>query len=149
MNKVQYKVGCAVSEFYPEFAKSLIQGVEKVLYPLYKSGKLILLEPVKVPGSSELPIAADWLFEHHDCSIVIGLGVVIRGETTHYDSVCRIVEQGFLQVQLKRSRPVISGVITAESSEQVQNRLSSSNHKGEQAAQACLKMLDAYKKVQP
>ena len=147
MNKVQHKIGCAVSEFYPEFAQSLVKGVEKILYPLYKSGKIILLEPLQVPGSSELPVALDWLFGHHNCSIAIGLGVVIRGETTHYDSVCRIVEQGFLQVQMKRSQPVISGVIMAESKEQVKDRLSSSNHKGEQAAKACLKMLDAYKKV--
>ncbi len=147
MKKVKYKVGYAVSEFYPDFARSLIRGVEKILYPLYKAGDLILLEPVKVPGSSELPLALDWLFEYQNCSAAIGLGVVIRGETTHYDSVCRIVEQGFLQVQMKRSCPVISGVIMADSSQQVQDRLSSSNHKGIKAAEACLMMLNVHKKV--
>ena len=146
MKKIQDKIGYAVSEFYPDFAQSLVQGVEKVLQPLYKLGEIILLEPVKVPGCSELPLALNWLFEHHDCSAVIGLGVVIRGETTHYDSVCRIVEQGFVQVQTQNLRPVISGVIMAESEEQVIKRLSSP-HKGVQAAEACLMMMEAHKKV--
>ena len=149
MKKIQNKIGYAVSEFYPHFAQSLIQGLEKVLFPLYKNGEILLLDPVKVPGCSELPLALDWLFEYQGCSAVIGLGVVIRGETTHYDSVCRIVEQGFVQLQIKRSLPLISGVIMAESSQQIQDRLSPSNHKGVQAAEACLKMMNAHKQVLP
>lgn len=134
----KHKVGLAVSDFYPDLALSLVDGVREVFNPL--SDQATLLQPVMAPGSSELPLAVDWLFQYRQCSAVIGLGAVIRGRTSHYDSVCRMVEQGFIQVQLKWSKPVISGVLMAESLEQAKERLSPENHKGKQSAQACLKM---------
>ncbi len=140
----KYRVGLAVSNFYPDLASSLLNGVQKVFKPLSDQGVVEVLSPALVPGSSELPLVVDWLFHYQNCSAVIGLGVVIRGETSHYDSVCRTVEQGFLQLQLKWSKPVISGVLMTESLKQVQERLSPENHKGEQSAQACLKMLNLF-----
>ena len=134
----KHKVGLAVSDFYPDLALALVDGVREVFHPL--SDQAVLLPPVMAPGSSELPLTVDWLFQYRQCSAVIGLGVVIRGRTSHYDSVCRIVEQGFIQVQLKWSKPVISGVLMVESLEQAKERLSPENHKGKQSAQACLKM---------
>ena len=139
-----FKIGLAVSNFYPDLTSSLLDGVQKVFKPLSGQGVVEVLSPALVPGSSELPLAVDWLFHYQNCSAVIGLGVVIRGETSHYESVCRTVEQGFLQLQLKWSKPVISGVLMTESLKQVQERLSSENHKGEQSAQACLKMLNLF-----
>ena len=143
MSEDQKKIGIALSEFYPEFSQLLIEGVLRVL----QSSKF-QIHQVKVPGASELPLALHWLFKHQRCSAVIGLGAVIQGETSHYDSVCRIVEQGFLKVQFKWSKPVVSGVIMAESLEQVRARLSEKKHKGEEAARACLKMLSAFSQLQ-
>lgn len=138
----KYKIGLAVSDFYPDLAVSLLDGVKKVLDPF--SDQLDILSPVMVPGSSELPLTVDWLFQYRQCSAVIGLGVVIQGRTSHYDSVCRMVEQGFIQVQLKWSKPVVSGVLMVKSLKQAKERLSPDNHKGQQSAQACLKMLNLY-----
>ena len=140
----KYKIGLAVSDFYPELASSLLNGAQKVLNPIEN---LEIFRPVMVPGSSELPLTVDWLFEYYQCSAIIGLGVVIRGKTSHYESVCRIVEQGFIQVQLKRSKPVISGVLMVESLDQAKARLSPKNHKGKQAAEACLKMLNLFEEI--
>lgn len=143
----KYRIGLAVSDFYPDLISSLVDGVQQVLEPLSDPGTITLLRPVMAPGSSELPLTVDWLFEYCQCSAVIGLGVVIRGQTSHYESVCRIVEQGFIQVQLKRSKPVISGVIMVESLKQAKARLSPENHKGKQAARACLKMLNLFEEI--
>ena len=79
---------------------------------------------------------------------MVGLGVVVRGETSHYESVCRVVEEGILNIQLKWARPVICGVLMTDSLQQAQERLSSSNHKGEQSVQACLQMLETWDQVQ-
>jgi len=143
----KYKIGLAVSDFYPDLVSSLVDGVRQVLDPISDHGTIVLLHPVMVPGSSELPLTVDWLFQYCQCSAVIGLGVVIRGQTSHYESVCRMVEQGFIQVQLKRSKPVISGVLMVESFQQAKARLSPDNHKGKQVAQACLKMLNLFEEI--
>ena len=142
----KYKIGLAVSDFYPDLVSSLVDGVQQVLDPL-DHGTIVLLPPVMAPGSSELSLTVDWLFEYCQCSAVIGLGVVIRGQTSHYESVCRMVEQGFIQVQLKRSKPVVSGVLMVESLKQAKARLSPENHKGKQAARACLKMLNLFEEI--
>lgn len=143
-----YKIGLAVSKFYPDLAESLIQGAKLVLDPLAKNGKISSPVFLSAPGSAELPLALHWLFQYQECSAVVGLGVVIRGETSHYDSVCRMVERGILNIQLKWARPVICGVLMTESFQQAQERLSSSNHKGEQSVRACLQMLSALDQVQ-
>ncbi len=141
MNKQKYKIGIAVSRFYPNLAASLQEGAEQVLKNSQQSHQLnVEIETKEVPGCAELPLMAHWLF-NRGCSAVICLGVVIRGETTHYDSVCRLFEQGIIQVQLKWSRPCLCGVLMTENLKQAQERLSEKNHKGRQVAQSCLDML--------
>ncbi len=142
-----YKIGLAVSNFYPELSQSLEEGVRRVFSPLENQGKIEVTKPFEVPGSAELPLALDWLFQHQGCAGVIGLGAVIRGKTSHYDSVCRIVDQGFLQLQLKWSKPVVSGVLMTESLEQAEERLSLEHHKGEESAKACLNLLHLFDEI--
>lgn len=143
----KYKIGLAVSNFYPDLASSLLNGVREVLNPLSNQGAVEVFSPVQAPGSAELPLIVDWLFQYWECSAVIALGAVIRGQTSHYESVCRMVEQGLMQVQLKWSKPVISGVLMTESLEQAKTRLSFERHKGRQSAQACLELLNVFNEI--
>jgi len=74
----------------------------------------------RVAGSVELPVVAQALARRYDA--VVALGVVIRGETAHFDYVCRSVTDGLTRVALDEATPVAHGVLTVESVEQARDR---------------------------
>jgi 6,7-dimethyl-8-ribityllumazine synthase len=94
-----------------------------------------------VPGAMEIPLASQFAFES-GFDAVVAVGCVIRGETSHYETVCNASERGCMDVQLKFSRPVGFGVIMTEDKEQAAQR-SGGRHgnKGFEAAQAAIRLL--------
>ncbi|MFI5937064.1 6,7-dimethyl-8-ribityllumazine synthase [Actinoplanes sp. NPDC051494] len=74
----------------------------------------------RVAGSVELPIVAQALAKK--CDAVVALGVVIRGETAHFDYVCDSVTAGLTRVALDEHTPVAHGVLTVESLGQARDR---------------------------
>ncbi|GJF12194.1 6,7-dimethyl-8-ribityllumazine synthase [Mycolicibacterium cyprinidarum] len=94
---------------------------------------------VRVLGAIEIPVVAQALAGSHDA--VVALGVVIRGETPHFDYVCDAVTQGLTRVSLDASRPVANGVLTTNTEQQALDRAglpTSAEDKGAQAAAAAL-----------
>lgn len=94
---------------------------------------------VRVLGAIEIPVVAQELARNHDA--VVALGVVIRGETPHFDYVCDAVTQGLTRVSLDASTPVANGVLTTNTEAQALDRAglpSSAEDKGAQAAAAAL-----------
>ena len=90
-------------------------------------------------GAMELPVLAQALARTHDA--VVALGVVIRGETPHFDYVCDAVTAGLTRVALDESTPVANGVLTTNNEAQALDRAGlpdSVENKGEQAASAAL-----------
>jgi 6,7-dimethyl-8-ribityllumazine synthase len=75
---------------------------------------------VRVAGSVELPVVAQRLAQQRDA--VVALGVVVRGETAHFDYVCRSVTDGLTRVALDAGRPVAHGVLTVNTLEQALDR---------------------------
>jgi 6,7-dimethyl-8-ribityllumazine synthase len=75
---------------------------------------------VRVAGSVELPVVAQALLCDHDA--VVALGVVVKGETAHFDYVCRSVTDGLTRVALDAGRPVAHGVLTVYTDEQARAR---------------------------
>ena len=93
----------------------------------------------RVSGSVELPVLAQALARR--CDAVVALGVVIRGETPHFDYVCDAVTQGLTRVSLDASTPVANGVLTTNTEQQALDRAGlpdSAEDKGAQAAAAAL-----------
>ena len=74
----------------------------------------------RVAGAMELPVLAQALARR--CDAVVALGVVVRGETAHFDYVCRSVTDGLTRVALDESTPVAQGVLTVESLGQARDR---------------------------
>ncbi|HEY2949423.1 MAG TPA: 6,7-dimethyl-8-ribityllumazine synthase [Micromonosporaceae bacterium] len=74
----------------------------------------------RVAGSVELPVVAQALARR--CDAVVALGVVVRGETAHFDYVCKAVTEGLTRVALDESTPVAHGVLTVETLEQARDR---------------------------
>ena len=94
---------------------------------------------VRVLGAIEIPVVAQELALTHDA--VVALGVVIRGQTPHFDYVCDAVTQGLTRVSLDAATPVANGVLTTNDEEQALDRAglpSSSEDKGAQATAAAL-----------
>ena len=100
-------------------------------------------EVIRVPGSFGLPLAAQFAFEKgFDAAVV--LGVVIQGETPHFDYVCQGVTQGVIDVSLKFSKPIGFGVLTVNTLEQAIARCGrpeSFEDKGFDSAVAALTLL--------
>jgi 6,7-dimethyl-8-ribityllumazine synthase len=74
----------------------------------------------RVAGSVELPVVAQALAKR--CDAVVALGVVIRGETSHFEYVCDAVTAGLTRVALDEQTPVAHGVLTVESLGQAKDR---------------------------
>jgi 6,7-dimethyl-8-ribityllumazine synthase len=110
------------------------------------------IEIIKVPGAIEIPLAAKLVAGTGQYRAVICLGSVIRGDTDHYDYVCRQVSDGCQRVMLDLEVPIIFGVLTTENLEQAYARCGGSEgHKGVEAADAALQMaqvVEKYKTVQ-
>ncbi|MGV9711191.1 6,7-dimethyl-8-ribityllumazine synthase [Gordonia sp. NPDC003424] len=89
---------------------------------------------VRVAGAIELPVIVQALARHHDA--VVALGVVIKGETPHFEYVCDAVTAGLTRVSLDESTPVGNGVLTTLTEEQAIARAGLPGSKEDKGAQA-------------
>ena len=100
------------------------------------------IEIIWVPGSYEIPLASLAAAKSGKFDAVIGLGSVIRGETSHFEHVSREVSRGLFQVGYDTGVPTIFGVITAETSEQALDRSGmKGGGRGYDAAMVALEMI--------
>ncbi|NNE67757.1 MAG: 6,7-dimethyl-8-ribityllumazine synthase [Pyrinomonadaceae bacterium] len=106
------------------------------------------VEVFKVPGSYELPLTAKKVAEMGKFDAIICLGVVIRGETPHFDFVAGEAAAGITSVGLESGTPVTFGVITADNLEQALNRSGiKSGNKGVEAAETAVQIANLYKAI--
>ncbi len=95
----------------------------------------------RVAGSVELPVVAQALARR--CDAVVALGVVIRGETAHFDYVCDAVTAGLTRVSLDARTPVAHGVLTVESLGQARDRAGLEDSIEDKGWQGTVAVLDA------
>ena len=94
----------------------------------------------EVPGAFELPFVAEACADSERFAGVACLGVVIRGETDHYDFVCSEAARGTMDVQLRTGVPCAFGVITCDTREQAEARADGSKRdQGRHAANAVMR----------
>jgi 6,7-dimethyl-8-ribityllumazine synthase len=132
------KVFVIASSWHTTIMDGLIAGARK---ELVRSGATDVTV-WRVPGAFELPLAAELAIEK-GAQVVIALGVVIRGETPHFDYVCDAATQGLTQVQINRKVPIGFGLLTVNTEQEALNRAGLSNSredKGAEAVQAALTM---------
>ena len=135
-----FRVGIVVSEWNGEITSKLLDGAVEALTDNGVDKKSICI--YHVPGAFELPLAAQLLFEKTDVDGVIAIGVVIQGETKHFDYVCSGTTQGLMEVNLKFSKPVSFCVLTDNNMQQSIDRAGGKHgNKGTECAIACMKMI--------
>lgn len=106
------------------------------------------IEIFKVPGSFELPLTALKVALTGKFDAVICLGVVIRGETPHFDYVAGEAAKGISQAGMQTGIPVLFGVITADTVEQALNRAGlKAGNKGVEAANSAVEVINLHKGI--
>src|ERR1700758_4494704 len=124
-----------VSTWHKQICDALLAGSQRIANQWGVKDPTI----VRVRGAIEIPVVAQTVARNHDA--VVALGVVIRGETPHFDYVCDAVTQGLTRVSLDESTPVANGVLTTNNEEQALDRAglpASAEDKGAQATAAAL-----------
>jgi 6,7-dimethyl-8-ribityllumazine synthase len=110
------KLGIVASRWHHELVDHMVTRAEAAAEACGVSDVIVS----RVAGSVEIPVVAQALAEI--CDAVVALGVVIRGETSHYEYVCDSVTTGLTRVALDARTPVGQGVLTVESLGQARDR---------------------------
>jgi len=98
-----------------------------------------------VPGAFEIPYAASRLAKTDKYDAVICLGAIIRGDTPHFDYISSEASKGIAKIALETGKPVIFGLVTADTLEQAVERSGTkAGNKGWDAAQAAIEMVSLY-----
>jgi 6,7-dimethyl-8-ribityllumazine synthase len=134
-------VGIVVARFNSEITNALLETALEALAAAGVEQDRITVMPV--PGAFELPIGAMALAKTRRYSCVIGLGCVIRGETSHFDFVATETASGLQLAGLETGVPVAFGVLTVDTVQQAEERIS----RGGDAARAALEMADIFSQV--
>ena len=104
------------------------------------------LSVTRVPGSTEIPVAAQLALARRRPDAVVALGVIIRGETIHYELIAGAVTHALQRVALDAGVPVINGVVVAENPAQAAARCLGKIDRGAEFARAALAMAALKKK---
>ena len=131
-NASTLKVGIVVARFNDLITNKILSGCLDCLkrHGLDISETSKELDVVWVPGSFELPIAAKTLLKRSNYDVLIALGAVIRGETSHYDVVISEASKGISKVSYENNVPIVFGVLTTDSMQQALERAGIKNNLG-------------------
>ena len=133
---VNKKITIVASKWNAELVNELLRSGKEHLEELGFTN----IKTVNVPGAWELVHAAQRELAHADG--VIAYGVVIKGETTHYELISESVAHGLMQVSVNANKPIGFGLIAAENLSQAKERTDSSKlNKGKEIAQSLVEML--------
>lgn len=131
------RVLVVVAPFYRDIADMLVQGcVDRLI----EAGVETLV--CEVPGALEIPIAIRIASESGDYNGYVALGCVIRGETSHYDTVSNDSSRGLMELGTQQGLAIGNGILTVENADQALVRANPTlKNKGAGAADACLALM--------
>ena len=140
------KFGIIVSRFNDFIGEKLVGGAIDAL--LRHGANEADINVFKVPGSFEIPLAAKKVALTKKYDAIICLGVIIRGDTPHFEYIAAEVSKGIASVGLDTGTPIIFGVLTTENIEQAIERSGTkAGNKGFDAANAAVEMVNLFKNV--
>ena len=133
------KVAIISSSWHLDICNDLIASAQRAL----QLAQVQQVEVQFVPGSFEIPLAAQYAFDK-GFDAVVAVGLVLKGETPHFDYVCQGVTQGVIDVSLKYGKPIGYGVLMCDDLDQAEARCGrphSKEDKGYDSAVAALELL--------
>lgn len=133
-----FRVGIAAARFNQRHVDALLnQGLACLKEAGVKDRNL---DVVRVPGSNELPMGLSLLSARKKYDVLIALGVLIRGDTIHYELIADAATQALQRLALDLGVPVINGVVVAESLAQANARCFGKIPRGTEFARSALEM---------
>ncbi len=140
-----YTVAIVAARFNAELVDALLA---QVIQRLEAAGvKKKRIHVARVPGSAELPVATQWLVRRHKADVGVALGLLIRGDTIHYELIADATTQALQRVALDSKISVINGVVVAENRKQAEDRCCGKIDRGAEFAQAALEMAQLKKRL--
>ncbi len=141
-----FRFAIVVSRWNDFLTSKLTEGALDALERLGAEEKSV--EVFKVPGSFEIPLTAKKIAESGNFDAIICLGVVIRGQTPHFDYVAGEAAKGIGQVTMQTNIPTMFGVVTADTLEQAIDRCGvKAGNKGFEAAMSAIELVNLYKEM--
>jgi 6,7-dimethyl-8-ribityllumazine synthase len=131
------RLGIVATRWHAELVDNML---DRARAAAKESGVTEVVE-ARVSGSVELPVLAQALARR--CDAVVALGVVVRGDTAHFDYVCQAVTDGLTRIALDESTPVAHGVLTVDSVGQAKDRAGFPDSREDKGWTATLAALDA------
>jgi 6,7-dimethyl-8-ribityllumazine synthase len=131
-------VSVVVTSWHEVITNALLAGAERAL----KAAGNTDYKVIRVPGAFELPLGAQMAIKN-GAEVVIALGVVIQGDTPHFEYVCDAATSGLTRVQLDSSVPIGFGLLTVANEQQALDRAGlpgSKEDKGAEAVEAAITM---------
>lgn len=125
------KVTIIATSWHTQITDGLLAGAERALQAAGNNEYKV----VRVPGAFELPLAASQAIKN-GAEVVVALGVVIQGETPHFNYVCDAATSGLTRVQLDTSVPIGFGLLTVSNEAQALDRAGLPNSKEDKGAEA-------------
>jgi 6,7-dimethyl-8-ribityllumazine synthase len=132
-----------------EWNKHIVDKLEKGAIEIFKQEK-ISYKTFTVPGAVEIPFAIKAYAESNqkNADAFISLGTVIRGDTPHFDYVCKAITDGVLSLNMLLDVPTIFGVLTVNDEQQALDRAGGIHgNKGGEAAVTAIKMIALNRKL--
>jgi 6,7-dimethyl-8-ribityllumazine synthase len=139
------RVAIVAAQWHPKVTDALVAGAIRALDDSGVTDYTV----IRVPGSFELPVASLHAAKA-GYDAVVALGVVIRGDTPHFEYVCQATTEGLMQVGVATGVPVGFGVLTCDNDPQALDRAGlpdSREDKGYEATQAALSTLAAVRQL--
>jgi len=146
LNAQGFRFALVVSRWNDFLTSKLTEGALDALERLGADEDAV--EIFKVPGSFELPLTAQKVAASGDFDAVICIGVVIRGETPHFDYVAGEAAKGTAAAAMQTGVPVLFSVVTTDTLEQAINRAGvKAGNKGFEAAMSAVELVNLYKEM--
>jgi 6,7-dimethyl-8-ribityllumazine synthase len=133
------RFGIAAARYNEEFAGMLLAHC---LHTLTEAGAAARdIKVVLVPGSFEVSAVAAKLAKSRKYDCVIGLGVILQGETSHAHHIANAVASGLTTIAIQTGVPTVFGIVTADNLRQARVRcLGKQYNRGREAAQTAIEM---------
>jgi 6,7-dimethyl-8-ribityllumazine synthase len=128
-----------------EWNAAIVDKLEEGCIKILQQYNMKNYKIINVPGAFEIPFGIKSFWDNSRLEkpqAFISLGCVLRGDTPHFDYICKAVTDGILQLNLSLPVPTIFGVLTVDNNDQAKERTGGEHgHKGEEAAITALKMI--------
>ena len=137
------RLGIVCARYNEALTDALLAKVRAIIKDAGEPERLVV---ERVPGSHEVPVAMSLMLEAESFDCLVGLGVVIKGSTSHHHLVAESAGQAMQQLAVERCTPIINGIIVTDSIEDAEVRVTGSLNRGREFGEAALHMAELKRK---